>query len=280
MPVRAFVQYLTGMIKWSAQQVFFLTAMAAFMYITTGCASTNDPSRTCDCPDTTIIAGGQQRGIVGSPLTTIVAGVIQEHFPDLDTSYNQTFATPFERAGTPSSFIDIGQISIDTIRMNVVDNNGSLSYGGVFPFGTLPSDALTTYSVEGSGNVGPYSSEMFIGRPIDIRMNGASGSDLSDTLTLTSDLVFTWAPGARQPAIMALQVEFTTIANQTIVRYDLSGPDDGEARLAQSDLPDLTRGLLKMNVIAERGFTKCSCQPSMQYNLVSFSQEGIYRFVR
>lgn len=268
------------MIQWSAPQVFFLIAMVVFTFITAGCASTNDPSRTCDCPDTTIIAGGQQRGIVGSPLTTIVAGVIQEHFPDLDTSYNQTFATPFERAGTPSSFIDIGSITVDTIQMSVVNNNGSLSYGGLYSFGTLPSDALTTYSVEGRGGVAPYSSEMFIGRPIDLLMNGASGSDLADTLTLDRDLFFTWTPSTRQPAIMALQVEFTTISNQTIVRYDLSGPDDGEARLSQSDLPDLTRGMLKMNVIAERGFTKCSCQPSMQYNLVSFSQEGLYRFVR
>lgn len=244
------------------------------------CASSNGPARTCDCADTTLQANGSQRGIAGSPLTTIVCAIVEESYVDVDTSYNDIFAEPYSSLGSPTSVLDVGTVTVDTIVMELQTDNGVTRYGGRFPWGTLSGNSTIRYAVEGRGSVAPYQADMFVSGPLNLKVNGVAGKDLGDTLALGQDLRITWDVSSEQPSIVLMELEVRNLSGRTLISLDLSGPDDGERLISAASLQPGSNFATQFILYAERSYTRCSCQSSMQYNLVSFSQDWIYRFTK
>ena len=126
----------------------------------------------------------------------------------------------------------------------------------------------------------PTSAPLYVGGPLDVKYYGLEAENIPDTLDARQDLVLTWTPGPQQPAIMRIVVEQRNNSGITVSQQDFSGPDDGKEVIPEEVLLDSQVGSLIVVVLAQRTFTRCSCQPAMQYNMASWSEQYLFRMLK
>ena len=246
------------------------------------CATSTSPVTTCTCQDTTLQHDGQLSVAAGAPLAQVSVGIRRVHRTDSDSLYSDVFAGAEKQAGIGGTTFGLGELRVGDLYISPATNAGVTLYQYRGASRDLPSNATGTIGFAGNSaeSVAPYSTSMFIGGPLNVLYYGLPGDELPDTLDARQDLVLTWTPGPQQPATMRVLVEIRNNSGITVSTMDYSGPDDGKEVIPQEVLPEVGFGTLSLVVLAERSFNRCSCQTNMQYNLVSWSQQYLFRKFR
>ncbi len=255
-------------------------ASAAVLF--SGCASTTSPGNTCTCQDTTLQSDGRLTAERGSPLAQVSLGVRRVHRIGSDSVYSDVFGGAETQAGVGGTTISLGPLSVGSLQIQPTSQNGVTQYGFRGAPGDLPIDQTPDVGFAGSAsnNIAPFATRLFVGGPLDVKYYGIEAADVPDTLDARQDLVLTWTPGPQQPAIMRIVVEQRNNAGITVSQQDFSGPDDGKEIIPEEALLDSQVGSLIVVVLAQRSFTKCSCQPGMQYNMSSWSEQYLFRMLK
>ncbi|MFZ9870276.1 MAG: hypothetical protein ACO3I4_00295 [Candidatus Kapaibacteriota bacterium] len=254
--------------------------------IAQSCGTATGPVDACDCPDTTMRPNGLLSGILDAPLAQVIILQRQQHTLTSDSTYLDIFAGAETRAGRAGNTIDLGLCTVGPLELTSALTNGATLYRYVGSPDDLPSDTTLTIGFSGNASAGiaPYQTSLFVGAPLNVQYNGLQGADVPDTLSSGRDVVITWSPQAIPPSPvvipMKIIVEIRSASGVLFASYDYSGDDDGRAVIPASDLPDVQVGAFVITILMERTVVRCSCQPKMQYNLASITDQILVRRLR
>ena len=255
---------------------------SAIVALTTACGTATGPVTTCDCPDTTMRANGLLAGILDAPLTQLVITQRSQSLPTGDSTYLSIFAGAEQRAGRAGTTLNMGTCTIGPRTLQAQTKDGTTMYTYLGVPGFLPTDTTLTIGFDGntSAGVAPYQTTLYIGAPLDVTYNGVQGAKVADTLGSDEDIILRWTPSKKQPMEMVISVELRTANGTVFNTMDYTGPDDGREVIPAIDLPNVQTGAYIITILAERSFVRCSCQPSMQYNIASITDQVLVRRVK
>jgi len=262
--------------------IILLVTAASAAVLLSGCASTNGPVNTCTCQDTTLRYDRQLTAERGSPLAQASVGFRRVHRIGSDSLYSDVFGGAETQAGVGGTTVSLGTMSVGSLQIEPSTQSGVTQYGFRGGVDDLPIDKTADVGFAGNASAGiaPFAMPLYVGEPLDVKYYGLDGSDVPDTLDASQDLVLTWTPGGLQPAIMRIVVEMRNNSGITISQQDFSGPDDGKRVIPEEALLESQVGSLIVVVLTQRVFTKCSCQPAMQYNMASWSEQYLFRMLK
>ena len=239
------------------------------------CTRGTGPGNALCCIDTTMQADRGQQIHERSRRGIIHAG----HFTIRDANgQRQEFqiSADFVDWESRTEAASAGTITVGNVACPPGSVAGVVVYRTVVPSAQAPSDSTAVVTIEGNSAqyIDPWTSQVFVPKPLDVTIVGATPSGKVQAVSLDEDMILQWDPADFNTAEMRITLNALDSTDSDGLFAQVAGrPADvaGTFTFPQDSLEQFREWNDTLDLFMYRPYKKCTCQGGDPYELSSAS---------